>query len=225
RIVGAPAKGHFSGMFGEQWNHFPIPPAVLEKEHQGFATRVMLTQAISAYEDLLSRSGKNGTITFPWPPNLVLYYQEKIPTSKSTGLVAAYQEVARSAIVALVDTVRNRTLNMALELQSSFGDQDFGHITSAEIAQVDRTVVNNIYGGSNYFASGQSVLHASTINIQGIIGVGDKTQLEAVLRSSGLSDNDVAELSAAEKKDGEKTIGDRVKDWIKGAAPKVLAGG
>jgi hypothetical protein len=83
--------------------------------------------------------------------------------------------------------------------------------------------VNNIYGGTNYFASGK-ILHIETTNVQNIT-VGDIDQLESVLKSSGLSDEDLQKLLDAQKKDGGKAIGSSVTGWIKATAPKVLAGG
>ncbi|MGA3055769.1 MAG: hypothetical protein ABSD63_16305 [Candidatus Korobacteraceae bacterium] len=141
RVTPAQARGHFSGWGGSAMNHWPIPPALLEPRHQRFAKEVRLTQAISAYENLTTKAKGNSAIS--WPTNLVLYYQDKIENSKGMNLVAAYQEITQGALVELVDAVRTRVLNMALEIQSEVGenDVDLKHITPREAKKLDQAVV------------------------------------------------------------------------------------
>jgi hypothetical protein len=122
RVVSATATGHFSGWGGSQAT-LPIPPAALEKNHQRFATQVHLVQAIATYEDLVKTATTDGQITVGWPPNLVLYYQSRIPfTGQQLNLIAAYQEIPKPTLVEVLDTVRNRVLNVALEIQSELGE-------------------------------------------------------------------------------------------------------
>ena len=107
---------------------------------------VSLGQPVSAYEGLVAER-LDGTVTFPWVSNMVLYYQRRF--IDGFALVSAWQEVPRSAIVGLLDTIRTRVLNMALELQTEIGnaDDDLRKITPEESKQVDQTIVNNIFGG------------------------------------------------------------------------------
>ena len=148
------------------------------------------------------------------------YYQDKL-LDNGMVLVSAYQTLSLSTVAGLLDNVRNRTLNMALELQSEIGSQDLKNITPAEVAQVDRTIINNIHGGTNYFASGQAQVTTHTQNII----LGDRKQLETVLKQYGLSDEDVLKLSQAETADGQQKMGATVMGWIKKTAPKVIAAG
>ncbi len=53
---------------------------------------------------------------------------------------------------------------------------------------------------------------------------GDWEQLAKVLRTVGVSESEISELSTAVEQDGEK-VGSRVNEWIKKTAPKVLSGG
>jgi hypothetical protein len=224
RITPAQAKGHLSGPFGSGWNHLPIPPAVLEKEHQKFAVRVPLIQAVSAYEDIVSHSSSGGSITVQWPANLVLYYQSKI--SQGMSLVAAYQEIPRSGLVEVLEAVRNRTLNMALELKAELGEvQDISRVSAGHAAQIERVIVNNIFGGNVYVSAGQSTMNAITVQQQQQnIVAGDWAHLEEVLRNAGIDQPELDELSKADEQDG-RTMGSKVKGWIAKTAPKVLSGG
>lgn len=222
RIVPARATGDFSGPFQSGLRNWLIPPAVLEKEHRHFAEVVHLTQAISAYEDVASRAD-DGVIQYDWPANLVLYYQTRIRFTQRMALNYARQTISKQSIIELVDTIRNRTLNLALELQAELGEQDPKKVPPAKNEQIDKTITTIIFGGTNVFASGQSQVNAN-INQQ-VINVGNRAELDSVLRRSGLSDEELEELSQAESEDGPKKMGKGVMGWIKKTAPKVLAGG
>ncbi|HEX4577126.1 MAG TPA: hypothetical protein VH117_07220 [Edaphobacter sp.] len=222
RVIGAQAKGHFNGWGGSRLNHFPIPPAVLEEKHRQFATKVYLRQAVAAYEHLVKTAKSDGRITLEWPPNLVLHYQERIPLTQPMALVAAYQEIQKPTLVKLLDTVRNRVLNVALEIQSEVGerDEDLKQITPKAEEKIERYVSQQIFNGNVYVTTDQSSM---TIQQQNI-ATGDWKQLEQVLRRSGLSQPDLDDLSTAVTQDQNK-IGSTVKGWIEKTGPKVLSGG
>jgi predicted transcriptional regulator len=230
RITPAQAVGFFNGPYGAQWNNFPIPPAVLEEKHKRFAMEVRLTQAISAYDDLVRSATIQGTITMNWPTNLVLYYQQRIPNSKGMILNHAYQEIPKPSLVEMLDTVRNRVLNMALEIKSEVGDTDadLKRITVSESKKVDQTIVNNIYGGNVYLSGGNSTMTATTIQQQQQnVVAGDWVVLERALKDAGIDAPELKELSAAVETDGAQKLKENgsVVKWIKSTAPKVLAGG
>jgi len=226
RITPAQAVGFLNGPFGAQWNNWPIPPAILEEKHRTFATEVRLAQAISAYEDLVNTAGIKGTITMNWPTNLVLYYQQRIPNNKGMILNHAYQEIPKSSLVEMIDTVRTRVLNMALDIKSEIGetDADLKKITPQEAKKVDQTITNYIHAGTVYVSTGESTMHAATIQQQQNIMASDWDHLTKVLRNAGLSQPELDELSTAVKEDGQ-TMGAKVKGWIAKTAPKVLSGG
>ncbi|MBB5329439.1 hypothetical protein [Tunturiibacter gelidoferens] len=223
RITAGPAKGNFSGAMNASWSGFPIPSHLLEEDHKRFARTVELTQAISAYEDLLHhRSTDDGTMTIPWPQNLALYYQTKLKNSRHMVLISAYQEIPRSAIVELIDTIRTRVLNLALEIQTEVGEEDgdLKSLSHAAEQKVDQTIVNNIYGGQVYVSSGRSTINVSQ---QGLTP-GDWNQLQELLLSSGVSKAEVHELSTVIKQD-DAPMGAGASGWIKRTGPKVLSGG
>jgi AbiTii len=78
------------------------------------------------------------------PPEMVALYQNSI--LKGSVLASAYQEVPGAFIVALNDTIRNRVLKFALELQEELGS--VGDDPAALLPErIDQTVITNIYGG------------------------------------------------------------------------------
>lgn len=221
RALSTYAVADYTGPFNSGVKNMPIPAYVLAEEHRHWVTTVQLRQSIGILEDMAKTTSQ--TIRFPWPADLVVVYQHELELENGMVPVTVRQLLATSAVAGILETVRNRTLSMALELQSELGEQDLKKITPAEKEQVDRTITTVIYGGTNVFASGHSQVNASIS--QQIISVGNRADLDAVLKRSGLSDEDLAELSAAEKEDGPKTMGKGVMNWIKKTAPKVLAGG
>ena len=223
RVLTAPATGLF---VGPGWARFQqgIPSIALKKEHRKFAETVYVAQSVGTLEDTL-KSGSDANLSFPWSANLVAYYQDKLQSGWQ--LFSAHQSVPKSVIAGIVDTVRTRVLNMALEIQSEVGekDEDLKEITPEESKKVDQTIVNNIYGGNVYLSSGNSTMTATTIQReQQNIVAGDWEHLAKVLRSAGILEPELNELSTAVKGDG-KTMGAKVKDWIEKTAPKVLSGG
>ena len=79
-------------------------------------------------------------------------------------LAQAWQDVGRSAFVRVVDAVRNRTMQLALEIQPLVGqtDKELGRLTPESAAAVERNVTNYIYGGNNVFATGNSKYGATS---------------------------------------------------------------
>ncbi len=223
RVLTTLARGNFSGYGGRQLRGWPIPAAVLEVEHRKFATETPLIHGVSTYEDL---SKGDGDIQSQWNPDLVLYYQRRIPL-QGYGLISAWQEIPKGGIVGMLDTIRTRVLNMALEIKFEIGktDADLKTITAQEAKNVDQTIVNNIYGGNVYVAGGESTMNATTIQEQQQnIVAGDWEHLAKVLRSAGVSGAEIDELSTAVKADGQ-AMGSKVKGWIGKVAPRVLSGG
>src|ERR1035438_1250721 len=108
-------------------------------------------------------------------------------------LTSAYQEIPKQSLVELLDTVRNRTLNMALEIKTEIGsrDEDLRRMSPNDFDKVDQTIINNIYGGQVYVSTGYSSMSIEQTNI----GVGDWDRLKTVLLSSGMSELETTSLS------------------------------
>jgi hypothetical protein len=227
RIVGAGAKGEFSGPGGSALHNYPIPSAALDEKHREFAEVIYLTQAISAYECVVAnaKAGK-GTFRIAWHENLALHYQRRFFEGRYV-LISAWQDVAMSTLVELIETVRNRSLNMALELKGDLGAtaENLQDMSSAEVEKVRATIINNISGGTNYFASGQSNLNATTNMIHAVITVGNRQELDSALSGAGLRDDDLKDLTNAIEKDGNERLGSKVITWAKANGSKIVTGG
>lgn len=185
RAIPAPATGLY---VGPGWSRFEqgIPSIALEKEHRKLAEVVDIAQPVGTLEDML-KSRTNSDLSFSWSGNQVAYYQAKLK-SPPWQLHSVHQAVPKSVIAGIVDTIRTRVLNMALEIQSDVGekDEDLKQITPEESKKVDQTIVTNIFGGNVYLSAGQSTMTATTIQQQQQnIVTGDWEHLAKVLQGAG----------------------------------------
>jgi hypothetical protein len=159
----------------------PIPAAVLETEHRWAAETVHLVEPVSAYEVALKADSNGRTFGYSWNANLVGYYQDKLVDGHV--LVDAWQEVSFGTLAGLLDTIRTRILNLALDIKSEIGESDIELKkvvpNSTEAEKVNRIVINNIFGGTVYQGDQQS------INIQQI-EVGNWEDLKKALLSFGI---------------------------------------
>ena len=222
RIVPGPAKGHFLGPFNAQFNNHIIPPAAMDKPHRKFAESVYLMQSVSAYEDAIKQPKGRAVLTFPWPSDLVVYYQEKL---MQNGFIchSAWQEISECVLVEVLDAVRNRTLNMALQLKDELGTS-YADLRKEKSQETETNIHNIIFqntGGNTTVAFG--VVDASGQG-QTVIAAGDKQALGAALIQAGLNQPEVDALTNAIEADGAKP-GRTVAEWIKENASKVLTGG
>jgi len=217
RIARVTAKGFFVGPLGAQINDQPLSAGVLEKQHRWWATTAYLNESISAYEAMVAGDGKKGAAMVHWPADLVARYQSKY--IQGYVLNRAWQEISIGAIVAVVDTVRTRLLQFALELQSEIGSSDEA---APSPESVERSVQTIIYGGTNLVGAvdGNVQLIGQQVVIQG-----DFESLEAVLKTVGVTDCKVDELKQAIESDlgdgAEKGFGSRVAGWLQNAGTYV----
>jgi hypothetical protein len=222
RIIPAEARGNFTGSFGAGARNWPIPSAGLKKEHRDFGEKVYLMQAVSAFQDVLSTD--QDEIRFPWPNNLALVYQTHFFQGRYV-LVSAWQEISKSAIVEMLDSIRNRTLNMALQLKDELGTS-YTSLRKIESKETQASIQNIIFqntGGSTNVAFGEANLDASGQS-QTVIAAGDRQALDRILSNAGLEKSDLDSLTEAIKADGKKP-GNKISEWVKEKGSKVLSGG
>lgn len=216
RRVHAIAFGAFAGPFNSWSNKHIIIPAVMEKEHRYRAETVHLIQSVSSLDNLLKTDTTKGVIAAHWPPNMIAYYSDKL----WEGWIChdAWQEIPKNTLVEVLDSVRNTTLRMALDIKSELGTSfaDLSKIKPEEIERVKNVVINNLGGNvalGDLDASGSTVIIA-----------GDRKTLDAILSQAGLDKGDLDSLTEAIQTDGAKP-GNKVGEWVKEKGSKVLSGG
>jgi hypothetical protein len=205
-----------AGAFGRFAERHTIIPAAMEQEHRRYAESVNLVQSVSALYNLMGTDMKNGVLAAHWPPNMVAYYSTKLWPGWACH--DAWQEVPMVTLVAVLDSVRNITLRMALEIEDERGTSyaDLNRINPEEVERVKSVVINNLSGNvalGDMHASGQTVIIA-----------GDRKSPDVALTKAGMNQTDLSELTEAIQTDGNKA-GSKVTKWIGDKAEKMLIGG
>ena len=223
RIPAIHLLGDFTGPFGSGAKNIPLPAYLLREQHREWGQRVFLTQPIGTLQDIATKG--DTTVSFPWPGDLVALYQDTYVTQNGMALVAAKQILAVSAIVGILDTVRNRTLNIALEIKAELGTsyKDLHRAESPEIGAKIQHIVFQNTGGSTNVAFGNSNVDASG-QVQNTITAGDRASLDRALLNAGLDKADLESLTQSMKADGNK-LGARVMKWAKEKGAKTLSAG
>jgi hypothetical protein len=217
------SKGFFVGPAGAWVNDQPIATAALKQEHQAIVEHAEFRSPIAAYQLGQRDESSKGEWRIPWPPNLVAMYQGKF--FRGYALNRAWIEVPNSFIAALLDTVRNRILKLALELQDELGPVgDDPAALPAE--QVERAVINNIFGGNNVIAGRvEDVTQAGSI----VVIKGDKATLTKAVKRLGADATDVQTLESAIAEDATAPpspgLGERTRNWITEAAVRLASKG
>lgn len=222
RIMQISAKGLFLGGFGSEIRNQPLPAGILDEKHRWWATTAYHMQGIASYEQLIKHPSK-GDIQVEWPADLVARYQGNF--MQHMALNRAWQDIPLSSLIDLVDTVRNRLLQFALELQDEIGDAETP-LEKIAPEEVEKAVTTIIYGGNNVIAGSIAggVQQAGELNVI----QGDFISLTRVLETIGVQADEIGTLEAAiaeDKLDGdEKGIGARTSGWLSEALTSVGKG-
>jgi len=221
RRGGCHAHGNFVGAY-EQRNDVPIPPGMLKPEHRHWAETVNLKEPVTVYVDLLSNPERHQFV-FQWPANLMVIYQSTFFEGE-LALTNAWQSVSRGQLLAVVETVRNRVLKFALELERTFpamneSEKSLPAIERETASQMFQTIiygnVGNVAAGGTNFRQFQEV------------SVGDSFSLMKALSELGLATTDIQDLQTALKKDEGHSpgkIGTNASKWIGGLCEKAAGG-
>jgi len=124
----------------------------------------------------------------------------------------------------MLDTIRNRTLNMALEIKGQMqGIEDRENMTMTDSDRISQSITNNIFNGPAYFASGAAQVHIGH-STNHVIAQGSREDLDNALLKSGLSEPDVQALTRAMRTDGG-SVRSSIASWIAKVSPKLVSAG
>ena len=210
RIV---AKGLFIGYGGSMLQDQPLAAHVLEVKHRRWAELAELRQPIASYEERSDPGHDQSNPQIEWPASLTTHYQRKF--MEDFVLNRAWQELPVSAIRALIDTVRNRTLTFALEIRKELG-LSHDDVSQLQPEKIDQLITNNIFGGNVFIAGeGQDIKQVGSITVH----KGDVKALMTALDALGVKKADIKSLTVAlehdkaEQKD-QIGVGRHTAEWI-----------
>jgi hypothetical protein len=163
RIVEVESYGSFVGSFRNA-NRMQVPVSILPEMLQERYRHAYLGSSISAYTSLLE-GDKTGRLEEAWPLNIALHHASKI--MHDMQCVSAWKEIPIGAIVRLMDSVKNRILGFAIDLEReapNAGDMPIGSqppLSSEKMTQIFHTNISGNVG--NISNSGENFSQAASV--------------------------------------------------------------
>lgn len=192
RVFRVNSYGDFVGYFGRQGKNLPIPPGVFPEDIREYVETMKLTMSISS---LASLAESEEGLREAWPPEVIRIMGAKI--YEDMNCLSAWKALSHAALVGVIDTVRTRVLNFALQIEKEYPDAGEASINSMpvpeeKVSQVFNTyitgTVQNLATGSHHFKQQAQLSSGPSDEIFGSL-------LEAVTKSSA-SQEAIAKMSA-----------------------------
>lgn len=207
------AFGHFSGPFQSEIKNAPIPRGSFP-DGWDWLFELEFRQPISELEALTSGEALHS----PWPADVVAGINGMLESGKMSlypnhGLLAAWRSVSGPQLIAIVDSVRTRVLDLALTMEKTAPEagQAGADVLGPEEKQ---TIITNIYGNNPNVAVASSDFSQAVT-----VGKGDEGALRGALLQIGLPSETVDSLFVALKEDGaeEDGVGPATSSWLSAA--------
>lgn len=205
-----PVYGQLSGPYGSGASNVPIPPIAFRNEVHDSLFSLRLMEGVGGLQELATHEYLN----IPWPANAVAGTQFILREGFQIGngvqaLVGAKQVVPRSIVTGVLSAVRNRILDLSLELEQIHP----GVVTSAAPAERQQSVqvVNAIiYGGA-------AIGSREFTQLTNLAIPETREDLLAKLAEIGIDEAARKELEAAMADDevaGKPRLGQKVRAWL-----------
>lgn len=206
--------GILGGPFGSAMRNAPIPSALFPDEYRdGGLFKLTFQQSIAEIAKLTD--AEDAQLQSPWPANAIavvngMMESGRVRIQQGWVLQQAWRVITAAQLVAIVDSVRTRILDLALAMERS--NPDTGQRDAPPLAPEDRqTIVTHIYGNST------NVAVAST-NVAQVVNFahGDRDGLGRFLESLGVPRPEIQGLFEAIETDGEVggEMGPATKTWL-----------
>ena len=221
RKVMAPLTGDFAGLV-QSVKNAPIPAMLLPEKMQDRARTARFPAGVASLESLLKGEGEY--VTMEWSGDWILWAQSGGKFEMT--LIAARQVVGVSAIVDMIDTVRNRILEFCLRLEEEMPElmADDNPSPTAAVEVAASTVFNQVFVFGPYTGN---IANASPAAEQIALDVnkGDLSGLTKALREVGVPPDQVDALKSAIEDVGEngQKVGPIATDWFKRAKQAVAS--
>lgn len=194
RVVMAQARASLVDQSGSMTTTVTVPAHLLPERQRAFAETLHFRQPIAAIEAYRDIDETKGGCTSAWPGDLIALMEDKF---NGWILHNAWQVVPKGAMIGLLDCVRNKVLELTLQLRRAVPDSgDTDEALRSLPREVVQHITHNIFLGS---VAG-NVGMGSTVTQQAIsvsIKQGDLAGLRRQLSDWGLAHSDIAELEAA----------------------------
>lgn len=166
RILKVMSKGHFSGPFGSGLRNADIPTMNIPQEIREYLEYSHLTGSVASLESVTQGSGGRGVAQEAWPTDVVALMAERF--YHNMVCVQAWKVLPIPAMVGVLNAIRNKIINFALEIEAEAPDAGDAPASSNPVPQeLVRQIFNTyIMGTVHNVASGGSNMDRS-INVSG----------------------------------------------------------
>ncbi len=218
RILKAESYGYFAGIAGSALKNAPIPLSYISgisKEWKEFITTLYLMNPISYFTSFTKNRSGNDVLKIDWPADLIAYVGDKI--YEGMNCMSAWRIISCSSIFSLLDTVRNRILSFALEIEAEAPDAgeaepNIKPLADERVSQVFNTyIMGNV---ANLATGSQNVAQSTQITVF----QNDLDSLKQYLASLGIHEPDLKKLEQAIHEDAQSGVkgdlGSKVKAWM-----------
>lgn len=227
-----PVLAHFIGPFNSELKNAPLAPMNFSEDmREGSLFKVWMIYPIAEIEDLISQE----FVKVAWSADAINYYNwgvqngEIKPTVRSEMvLVGATRTLPRQLFVGILDAVRNRALDLALELEKvvpEAGEPGASQDTRDRAGQVINTY--NFNGSNSNIAISSSQV-SQTVTLP---SSGDEAGLMRYLAAVGVAPQQLVQLEEALAEDRAEaggidppSAGERVRLWAGRAATAIGTG-
>lgn len=141
RILNVHSRGHFAGPFGSGLRNADIPMSCIPKEFHKNLKHSYFMQPVASIEALVT--GSDGTASEPWNPDLVAHVGQDI--YQNMNCMQAWKVIPINSIIAVLDAIRNRILNFALEIEAEAPDAGDAPLNSNPVPQERVHQIFNTY--------------------------------------------------------------------------------
>lgn len=224
RTLGAQTFGDFYDSLGNGMKNAPIPSYSVPSDIREFVTTHCFLVGVGEIVALAQNFRNSPTVQLRWSSDVFLRLGQDIYTG--FNCFGAWKMVSRSAIIGILETVRNRILEFSIEIEAEF--LDYADLASlAEFPQersqkIFHTVVLGNVGNLSYGSSGVSQtaeIHVAENNL---------SSLRKFLEKYNVTEEDICELVNAlnedEELDQQGKLGKSTSEWIGKMVGKAVSG-
>lgn len=158
RVLRVNSKGHFYGTFQSSLSNADIPLSCIPEKLRVSLDHCYMMEPVAALEALVAVANSDGGTEAkePWNPDLVAYVSQRI--YEGMNCMQAWKVIPITRVVAALDSVRNRVLNFALEIEAAAPDAGEAPINSSPLPQemVQQIFITNITGDVQNVAAGST---------------------------------------------------------------------
>jgi hypothetical protein len=223
--------GHFVGAFSSEIKNVPIAPSTFPADmRESHLFKLWLMNPIAEIEEMAQQESAQ----IAWPADALRYYNYGIQQGlihhtvrEDMALATAVRPIARQVFVGVLDAVRTRVLDLALDLERvapDAGQPDAPDEARIEAARVINTY--NFHGSSNVAIGSTNV--SQTVNLP---ARNDEPALLRFLAAIGVAPRDLVDLQKAleeDRTDAEghhhAAPGHRVAAWMGRASTQLGTG-